>query len=97
MNNLTKLEQDKINDAIVNHLSILWTSESIDKIKGLFGDETLLSIQTIASGAGSDIIWANDDDLFAHKTTVNNIKEKYPFLSHAAITKIADASAYFWK
>jgi hypothetical protein len=88
---------DDINNAITNHLSILFTDESENKINMLFGQEIMDEIYRITAFAGNDIIWAGDDDFYAHAETVSRLRIEYSYLTESSLIKIADAAAYFWK
>ena len=97
------MDYDKINDAIVNYMSILWTAESIKNIEDNFGQDTWVTVRQITTDVVNNIAsvrlddYPEDDDLRAHRVALVWMKDKYPFLSHGAMIKIADTSAYFWK
>lgn len=97
------MDYDRINDAIVNYMSILCTDESIKNIEDKFGPETWATIHRITTDVVNNMAsvqlddYLEDEDLRTHHIALIWMKNKYPFLSHAAMIKLADTSAYFWK
>jgi hypothetical protein len=91
------LNHEQLNEAIINYLTVMYAKEALEDIKEVFGVDTGLLIEKIASSATNNTIWSNLDQEANYNTVLEELAQEYPYLSKASRLKIADIAAYFWK
>lgn len=88
---------DKINKAIEAHFGLWWTDESKQAILAEVGAEGLARIEEMSSFANDPDLWTYEPHEQAYAKTQTLLREEYPFLSEAAILRLANSAAYGWK
>jgi hypothetical protein len=92
------MRNEKISQAIESHFGLWWTEEMKKALRRDVGPDGLAKIEEISA-------FANQPDLWIYASSTEQayddvqvlLREKYPFLSDAAVTRIATSAAYGWK
>jgi hypothetical protein len=92
------IREEKISRAIERLFGLWWTEEMKEAIRREVGAEGLAEIEEMSA-------FANQPDLWIHAPSTERaydevqilLREKYPSLSDAAVTRLATAAAYGWK
>ena len=90
-------DANAISRAIVDHFGLWWTDEARDAILKDVGDDGLKQVEEIISDAGSAERWLYANPEAAYYQTQAMLREKYPYLSDAAVLRAANSAAYGWK
>jgi hypothetical protein len=88
---------EKINKAIEDHFGLWWTDGSRQAILRDVGPEGLALIEEMSAVANDADLWMHAPSEKAYDDAQRCLKEKYPFLSCAAVARIATSAAYGWK
>lgn len=89
---------ERINQAIEDHFGLWWTDESKQNILADVGPDGLARIEEISAVANDPDLWiyaASTDQAYEQAKTL--LREQFPLLSEAAVTRIATSAAYGWK
>ena len=88
---------EKINQAIEAHFGLWWTEESRQALLRDVGPEGLALIEAMSAVANDADLWMSAPSEKAYDDAQRRLKETYPFLSDAAVVRIATSAAYGWK
>jgi hypothetical protein len=91
------LPHDLINHAIEHHLSLWFTPESEAAITAEVGAEGLALIKEISDFANTPAFWMEGTNMQCYYAVQSKLATRYPFLTSAAITRIATSAAWGWK
>jgi len=89
--------QAAINAAIERHLGLWWTPEKEAAVAADVGSAGLALVKEIAAWAEAPEFWQYADQDGAYRDTQARLRERYPFLSPAAVQRLANRAAYGWK
>jgi len=92
------MQDAKISEAIEKHFGLWWTEEMKVAIVQEVGPEGLARIEEISAFANQPDLWiyaASTDTAYDKVQAL--LQEKYPFLSGAAVSRVATSAAYGWK
>lgn len=88
---------DRVSRAIELHLGLWFTPEIETAITAEGGGELLVMVREICSFAESPEFWMHGEHMANYHAVQARIREAYPFLSDAAVTRVATSAAYGWK
>lgn len=97
MSQETNATPAQISKAIEDHYALWWTAEMEQAILADVGTEGLAQVKEISSFANAPEHWVYEPHDRAYSNVQSLLHEKYPFLSAAAVQRIATSAAYGWK
>ncbi len=88
----------RVSDAIAEHLGLMWNAEMEKAIVDRVGVEGLARVKAIDAYADRMEFWTEArDNMRAYEQMKKDLADKFPFLSRAAIERLATRGAWSWR